>query len=341
MIVSQGFVHGTIMKQDAAQIPELTYQRKAAIAHARAKDHQGSVRVKPLDRFDLDRTIFNTLEGTLARVVIQSRLAKEPTWYSAATGTIDTAYGDVQQQGQLPEIDPLLMRFLKDDCDFEVEHADGSFLDHLYFCYEYSTYHYPEQSALVMLLHSILGTGTNTFAMEAKKIPTLQSLMSEFDWSHVESFPSMLRLLYDTKLRKQLRQNIHKLDEIDGITLHRVIDNKNLTLSAEDFWIQLNYQLIHLVDFLPVSNWTVHANETAFIVFRDLYDLLERANKLYAKLDYIPSNGPRKAKDEELSLTSWLATWIPIPVSEVMAAKSVHKFSSRIGHSMSYELLWR
>ena len=50
-------------------------------------------------------------------------------------------------------------------------------------------------------------------------------------------------------------------------------------MSAPDLWIQLNYQLIHLVDFLPVSNWSVHADDTAFIVFRDLYDLLTQAGE--------------------------------------------------------------
>jgi hypothetical protein len=30
-----------------------------------------------------------------------------------------------------------------------------------------------------------------------------------------------------------------------------------------------------------------------------------------------------------------------VSISEMMAAKSVSKFSQRIGHSMDYELLWR
>lgn len=329
------------MTQNAAVVPELTVQRKAAIAHAAARDYSGSVRVEPMERFDLDRTIFNTLEGTIPRIVMQSRIAKEPHWSPNAARQIDEVYGQTSAQATLPEVDPLLMRFLQEECDFDVEHADGSFLDHLYFCYEYGTLHYPRHSPLVLLLHSILGTGTNTFAMPASKIPTLKPLMNEFEWTHVESFPSMLRLLYGMELRKELRRNLHRLELIDGIKVHRVIDDEPIVLSAQDLWIQLNYQLIHLVDFLPVSNWTVHANDTAFIVFRDLYDLLERANKLETKLDYEPAQGPRKLVDEKMTIPGWLATWIPVPVSELMAAKSVAKFSQRIGHTMSYELLWR
>lgn len=329
------------MTQNAAVVPELTVQRKAAIAHAAARDYSGSVRVEPMERFDLDRTIFNTLEGTIPRIVMQSRIAKEPHWSPNAARQIDEVYGQTSAQATLPEVDPLLMRFLQEECDFDVEHADGSFLDHLYFCYEYGTLHYPKRSPLVLLLHSILGTGTNTFAMPASKIPTLKPLMNEFEWTHVESFPSMLRLLYGMELRKELRRNLHRLELIDGIKVHRVIDDEPIVLSAQDLWVQLNYQLIHLVDFLPVSNWTVHANDTAFIVFRDLYDLLERANKLETKLDYEPAQGPRKLVDEKMTIPGWLATWIPVPVSELMAAKSVAKFSQRIGHTMSYELLWR
>ena len=329
------------MTQSAAVVPELTVQRKAAIANAAARDYTGSVRVVPMEPFDLDRTIFNTLEGTIPRVVMQSRIAKEPHWSASAEREIDGVYQETAQKAELAEVDPLLMRFLQEECDFDVEHADGSFLDHLYFCYEYGTYHYPKRSPLVLLLHSILGTGTNTFAMPASKIPTLEPLMNEFEWAHVESFPSLLRLLYGVELRKELRRNLHRLEMIDGIRVHRVIDNAPIVLSAEDLWVQLNYQLIHLVDFLPVSNWTVHANDTAFIVFRDLYDLLKRTGKLETELDYEPASGPRKLVDEKLTVPGWLATWIPVSISEMMAAKSVSKFSQRIGHSMDYELLWR
>lgn len=328
------------MPQNAAEVPELTPQRKAAIAYAAARDYTGSVHVEPIEDFDLDRTIFNTLEGAIPRAVMKSRIAKEPYWRESAVRDIEGAYERVRRDNDLPEVDPLLMRFLQEDCDFDVEHADGSFLDHLYFCFEYSTHHFPTQSPLVLLLHSILGTGTNTFAMEAKKIPTLSPLMSEREWTHVESFPSMLRLLYDVSLRRELRANLERLDELTGIRLHRVIDNEVLEMSAEDVWIQLNYQLIHLVDFLPVSNWTVHNNDTAFIIFRDLYDLLERAGKLDAELDYDPPRGPRELRDERMTLVGWLATWIPVPVGEMMAAKSVRRFSENIGHSMNYELLW-
>jgi len=177
--------------------------------------------------------------------------------------------------------------------------------------------------------------------MEAKQIPTLQPLMDEFEWTHVESFPSVLRLLYGKTFRDDLRQNLHRLDELDGVRFFRVIDNEPLTMSVDDLWIQLNYQLIHLVDFLPVSNWTTHSNDTAFIVFRDLYDLLERTGNLSAHLEYTPPRGGRKLEDEKMTTVGWLATMIPVSVSESMAAKSVRKFSERIGHSMDYELLWR
>lgn len=329
------------MPQSAAEIPVHTIQRKAAIINAAARDYAGSVSVRPMSHFDLDRTIFSTLEGTLPRLVMQARLAKEPTWKDSIAQLIEDDYQELSQQEPLPEVDPLLLRFLQEECDFDVEHADGSFLDHLYFCYEYGIHHYPTRSPLILLLHSILGTGTNTFAMEAHKIPTLQSLVSEFEWAHVAAFPSVLRLLYGDTLRKELRANLHRLDKLDGVRFHRVIDNAPLEMSAEDFWVQLNFQLIHLVDFLPVSNWVVHANDTAFIVFRDLFDLLDRAGRMEAELDYTPARGPRSVQDEELSFITWLSSWIPNTISEKMAARSVCRFSERIGHSMDYELMWR
>ncbi len=327
------------MKQSAAVRPEPSTQRMAAIAHGAALDHTGRVRVEAIPDFDLDRTIFQTLEGVLPRYVMRARIAKDVRWNEADARAERAAYEALQGE-PLPAIDPALIAFLVEACDFDVEHADGSFLDHLYFCFEYSARHYPGRDPLVMLLHSILGTGTNTFAMPAAQIPTLRALLDPFVWAQTEAFPSVLRLLYDGGLRRALRDNLHRPDALQQVTMHRVIDNAPLMLSGADLWIALNYQLIHLVDFLPVSNWSVHQNDTSFILFRDLYDLLERAGKREVRLDYRPAAGPRRRVDEPMGLGGRLTTRIPVRLSERMAAKSVRKFSARIGHALDFTLTW-
>ncbi|MEM7156767.1 MAG: hypothetical protein AAF799_28215 [Myxococcota bacterium] len=328
------------MKQNAEERPDPSLHRKAAIANGRAYDHRGVVRIEPIPNFDLDRTIFNTLEGTASRFVMRTRVAKEAHWDKAAAEQVQAAYDAARDKHPLPPVDPELMRFMVEECDFDVEHADGSFLDHLYFCFEYGTQHFPDYSPIVLLLHSILGTGTNTFAMEASKIPALRKLMTPFEWTHVEAFPSILRLLYDLPLRRELRSNLSRLDTLESVRFHRVIDNLPITMSAEEFWVQLNFQLIHLVDFLPVANWSTHQNDTAFIVFRDLFDLLARAGKRSAKIEYQPAPPKRAMTGETQSFGAWLTTKIPVGLSEKMASKSVRRFSERIGHSMRYQLVW-
>lgn len=328
------------MKQSATQRPDPTFFRKAAIAHGAALDHAGKVRVAPIEGFSLDRTIFKTLEGVPARYVMRKRVGQEVYWASDAAAEVQRAYDDVMESLELPEVPAELMQFLVDECDFDVEHADGSFLDHLYFCFEYTAKHWPEGSALVMLLHSILGTGTNTFAMTADKIPQLKALLSEEDWIQTEAFPSVLRLLYAGPLREELSANVHRADSLDSITMHRVIDNASITLSGSAFWDALNYQLIHLVDFLPVANWTSHQNDTSFILFRELFDLLSRADKRVAGVEYSPATGPRRHVGESPSLGARLIDRIPVKVSDAMARRSVTTFSERIGHSLDYRIRW-
>ena len=326
--------------QSAAEIPEHSFQRKAALAYGGVRDYAGKVQVQPIPDFDLNRTIFNTLEGVLPRFVIRTRIAKEADWTSQSQAEIQEGYQKARANNALPTVSDALMSFLVDECDFDVEHADGSFLDHLYFCFEYTHLHYPNRSPLVMLLHSILGTGTNTFAMEAAKIPTLKGLMSDEDWRHVEAFPSCLRLLYDLKLRGELRESRRRFESLESIDFYRVIDNAPIQMTASDFWVQLNYQLIHLIDFLPVSNWGAHANDTAFIVFRDLYEILSSSGRLAFGLSY-ESHSRAGVIGETQSLAAKLVDLIPVSLSERMAAKSVRRFSAQIGHSMDYRLNWR
>ncbi len=327
------------MKQTAADIPVHSYQRKAAIVSGGIADHAEKAHVRPIKDFDLNRTIFNTLEGSLPRAVIQTRIAKEVTWDTGASREIDAHYMKKSAMKDLPPIDEKLLQFMKDECDFDVEHADGSFLDHLFFCYEYTHHYFPKHSALVMLLHSILGTGTNTFAMPKEKIPQLKPLMSEFEWKHVEAFPSVLRLLYGTDILKELEKNPDKRNNLKEVKFHRVIDNVPITLSAEDFWIQLNYQIIHLTDFIPVSNWSAHSNDSSFILFRRLHKFLTECGKLEAKIGYQPPPFFATVKNEELPVGGWLLTLLPSALGELMTAQSIRRFSAKIGHDLAYELL--
>jgi hypothetical protein len=328
------------MKQSAAERPDPSLQRKAAIINGGVVDHAGKVRVEPIPNFDLNRTIFQTLEGALPRFVMTRRIAKEVHFERPAAEAIDAAYTQTREQVELPQISPALLAFLVEECDFDVEHAEGSFLDHLYFGFEYCVQHYPQHSPLVMFLHSILGTGTNTFAMEAAKIPQLQALIDDFEWRHVEAFPSVLRLLYSGELRRELRANLHRPDALESIRFHRVIDNAPITMSGEDFWIQLNYQLVHVIDFLPAANWVAHKSDTSFVLFRDLYDLLRAAGKLDARIDYTPAEGKRALTGENIDFGTLLVTLIPEPLAEKAAAESIRKFSAAIGHSLAYETVW-
>ncbi|MFT5679236.1 MAG: hypothetical protein ACI8RZ_000140 [Myxococcota bacterium] len=327
------------MTQSAEIRPDPSLHRKAAIVRGGAFEHTGSVRIEPIPDFDLDRTIFQTLEGRAARFVMKTRVGKEVHWDTRAATTVQSGYDAARAEHILPTIRPELLQFMVEECDFNVEHADGSFLDHLYFGFEYCVQHFPRHAPIVMLLHSILGTGTNTFAMTADKIPALQALMTPEEWTHTEAFPSVLRLLYPPALRAELWANAHRVEALESIRFHRVIDNEPIEMSGADFWIQLNYQLIHLIDFLPVANWVANQNETSFIVFRDLYALLEKVGQRSAQIAYTPASGAR-GRVGEAGLSSWLTTLIPVGLSEKMAAKSIERFSGRIGHSLDYQIRW-
>ena len=326
------------MPQNAAERPEPTVQRKAAIAYAGARDHKGKVEVKPIPNFDLDRTIFQTLQSPAARYIMRHRVGKDVSWHRGASEEVQAAYERVTADLQLPTVPEALATFLVEECDFDVEHADGSFLDHLYFCFEYTAKYYPTGSPMVALLHSILGTGTNTFAMEAKKIPQLEALLDTSDFLQIAAFPTILRLLYSGELREELRRNIGR--PLKEISMHRVIDNEPLTMTGEQFWEAMNYQLIHLVDFMPVANWSAHRNDTSYILFRQVFDLMDRAGTIEARVVYRdPAEGPTLL-GETPSMGSWLATKIPVTLSAKMSARSVQRFSEMCGHSLDYRTTW-
>lgn len=328
----------------ASEQHEHSLQRKAVIAWGKCTDHKGSVTISPIPDFDLDKTIFTTLEGTLPRMVIEAKIAKEVAWNPKRAAEIEEAYTSIRTQKNIPTVREELIDFMVQECDFSMEHADGSFLDHLLFCHDYSAIHFPEQSPNIQLLHSILGTATNTFAMKAEKIPQFFSLLTEEERIHIEAFPSILRLITSLSLLEELSENLHRLDDLTSILFHRVIDNKKCTISAEDLWNQLNHQLVHFIDFLPAANWAHHASDPVLQSFSRLSEFLDQAQKRRANVDIMfpKSKGPfSNPAGETLSLGSLISSFIPSKIKRTLAAKSVQKFSNTIGHSLEYTLKWK
>ena len=182
----------------------------------RAKDHCGEVALVPNARFDLGPTIFRNVGSPLARAVLTSKLSREPFWREAATARIERAFSAVPRA---PDHDEGILAFMNEECDFAMEHADGSFMDHLQFCYEYCAAHYRGKSPRVLLLHSVLGVGTNYFPCDTTKIPALRALLTPEEFVHVEAFPSLLRLIVhgDFQGRKRVIQRRFNVGVLEAI----------------------------------------------------------------------------------------------------------------------------
>lgn len=317
----------------------LSLQRKAAITRGGAFDYTGQVAVTRMADFDMERTIFGGLTG-IARKFMDEKLAKEAAWDSQAARAVKDSYADAESADPAPAVDQRLIDFMVEECDFSMEHADGTFLEHLVFCHDYAARHYPDHSPNVALLHSILGTATNTFAMDASKIPKLRALLTDFEALHVESFPSILRLFYNAELLDELEQNMHRLSDVQAVHFNRVIDNEPLTLDAENLWINLNYHLMHFVDFMPAANWSTHRADPLLQMFERLSKLLDCADQRQAQVDVTFPDVKVSPVKETRSLFGRVSGMLPASVTMKLARKSIQEYSEQAGHDLSYRLDW-
>jgi hypothetical protein len=315
---------------------EHNIQRKAALANGGAKDHVGAVVVVPDESFDLDATIFKALSGSVPRLNQRAKLGVKQYWDEEVALAVQESYAHLPA---VPRHDAAILNFMYDECDFSCEHADGSFMDHLNFCHDYSSLHFKGHSPRVLFLHSIMGVGTNVFPMPHDKLPQLESLLTPFEFSHVEAFPSVLRLLAEGSLLDRLTSDFDSLGKLHQLSFHRVLDNALVTLDAENVWIQLNYQLMHLLDFLPVACWGVNWDEPMMQIFLNLYQFLHKAGKLEAHV-VEPSFSISDA-----DVTGQPQRWIdciirlmPSSVKRSLAARAIRTFSEEIGHSLDFSL---
>jgi len=322
----------------AATVSQQNVQRQAAIAWGGATDHTGNVTLVPDKSFDINKTIFKALEGALVRFLMKGKIGNKLFWSDTAVSAIQASYSKMPAA---PSIDQAIHTFMIEECDFSMEHADGSFMDHLNFCHEYSAAHFKEHSPKVLFLHSIMGVGTNAFPMGKDKISKLESMLTDFEFKHIEAFPSILRLLTEQTLLETMSASHERLHKLKSITFHRVIDNKVVTMEAEDLWIQLNYQVIHLLDFLPAACWAALLGDPLFQTFVELLTFLRRAGQLRAHVDFEHPSGQTSLEGQPLTLASYIHCHLPSKVTRKMQRKAIRRFSGQIGHSLQFELRWQ
>lgn len=318
----------------------LSLQRKAAIVAGGAVDHAGQVTVRRLQDFDMSKTIFGGLTG-VPKLFMEEKLAKEAVWGRAVSVDVESAFAAFDAANPAPSIPQPLLDFMVDECDFSMEHADGTFLEHLLFCHDYAARHFPEHSPNVALLHSILGTATNTFAMKSGQIHTLKALLTDFEAQQVEVFPSTLRLFYDGSFLEELEENAGRLDKLDSLQLRRVIDNEPLRIDAEAMWINLNYHLMHFVDFMPAANWSIHRADPLLQMFARLSRLLDRVGQRRAKVDVSFPISAVPAIGEDRTLFGRAVGRLPASTTLKLAKKSIAEYSAAARHDLSYRLNWR
>lgn len=328
------------MQQRASNGTNHDLRRKMQLSKCSPTDHMGEVKVMPDDSIDLNQTIFRTLNEK-HKAAYYKQFGIQLFWSDQAVARIEAKTAETLQNNPcwhgVKAHDPELIKFMENECDFRVEHTDGSFLDHLQYCYEFSAAHMPQYSAIPLFLHSIMGVGTNLFPMQLEQKDRLAQFVTKDELAHIEAFPTTLRLLQfgSVNLRHQLlKMSKEELNSIDGLECCRLLgpemktkyksDNAPVKLSRDQFWVHLNYHLIHMMDFLPVENWEENVLNLQW--FSDLHLILKRAGKLYCKIEF----------DSE--------KWSALAAQKVTPEVNSHRddlkelLCSMVGHSLAFEL---
>lgn len=317
-------------------------RRKQILVKAAPVDNAGRLSATYDPQFDLSRTIFKTLPLGVKQFFQRTKLDTRLEFSEDAQSEIEQAYAALGPVKSVSD-DSGIHKFMLEQCDFSCEHADGSFLDHLFFCRDYAIRHYQqaEGSPRIMMLHSIMGVGTNQFPMGIDKLPTLASLLAPNELAHIEAFPSVLRLLVHGPLLRELASlGPNGLRRIKSLSLHRVLDNAPITLSASQLWEQLNYHVIHAVDFLPAAAWQRTSNEYFFHIFTTLHKVLSSIDELHAHVEWEESwMQPMAPGARPDTWRHWFIDMVPNAVILAMASKQIVQYSAAIGHSLEYTLV--
>jgi hypothetical protein len=164
----------------------------------------------------------------------------------------------------------------------------------------------------------------------------LKAMLTPAEWVHTQTFPTIIRVINTGMLLDQLESlPKEKLVSLKSFTCHRLIDNEEVRMTGAEFWVHLNLQLIHTLDFLPVADWgsDLRYEDPFFQTFRRLYGFLQNAGKLQANIDLDLSS--RDATGGTLSL----GRIVSVPLGFIFRRKQ-RKYSDAIGHDLGFTFEW-
>ena len=133
---------------------------------------------------------------------------------------------------------------------------------------------------------------------------------------------------------------MHRLDSLQSVSFRRVIDNEPLTLKSDEFFQQLNYQLMHTLDFLPAASWLNQMDDGFMNAFISLHFILSDSKKMVCKVDYHAGSGEKTKDGIPVTVGSILRGIVPDAIIKTLARKAICKFSNAIGHDLQYEIVW-
>ena len=333
----------------------LDLRRFDTLVHAGPMDFRGLVQEVPNEELDWNTTIFYTVTDPDLTARLKVRFGQRALWPDSVIAAACRAAQELP--GPQYTTPPALLDFMVQECEFKNEHADGSFMDHLHFCAEYTARYLPrpEASPNVLFFHSICGVNTNLFPLDFDKIPHLEDLLTPHEYLHVQAFPCMLRLLWVElldvlwdKAAELEGKNKGLADQLQGVTV-TAFHGTQLTLEGDELWMHLNYHLIHLLDFMPTQHYDQFAIQDGFTrLFLRLHEFLRTQDRLWAtvRLDRIASVPGMTAPGQDLPTWDYLTSKDDTGREEAAKVHAqlgtqLRSYSNAIGHDLSYEVHWK
>jgi len=120
-----------------------------------------------------------------------------------------------------------------------------------------------------------------------------------------------------------------------------VIDNKSVTMTGSDFWIQMNYQLVHMLDFLPTASWLSQLDDSFMHSFVKLHRIMSEANLTKATVNFDLKSGEKGTDGVPVTLGGIVRGILPNSLKLMLAGKAIKGFSAKIGHDLAFELEFR